>query len=535
MRRFVPRLTSTTVGLAVGITVAVIAATAAGAYLYSVRHARTLLAASRETALAQADLILAGLEHQMMENDRSLIDRMIKTFGQQPRVASVMLVDRLGVVKYASQPVPPDLTMSLDSPTCQACHQFPPAARESSRVIEARGGSILRTVIPVRNRPACQTCHDPSHGINGVLIFDINTSVIMAGMDRDLRTLVIASGALALLLIAVIAAIVRIVLLRRLQRFETTARLIAKGDLDRRVPAEGSDTISWLAREFNTMADSMSGLLGQVHGQQRRLETIINSIDDGIVVLDPERRVIAANDAFLARVGHAREDTVGCTCRSLSTTFCNVEDCPTLACLQSHARQVRIFERPAADGMTRWEEVHASPIVGPAGAPAHVVEVWRDITERRAAEARMAESHRLASLGMLASGFSHELNTPLATTLTCVEGILRESMAGDGPLDRPRAHRGPCRAGARAGAAVPRDHPALPAPVARSDRGRGLREPARDRERRGAAHRAHRPSPFGEDRGRARRRRARACRRRRTAARGDQPRPERRAGQPAGE
>ncbi len=79
------------------------------------------------------------------------------------------------------------------------------------------------------------------------------------------------------------------------------------------------------------------------------------------------------------------------------------------------------------DGTIRWEEVHASPIVGAAGELLQVVEVWRDISDRRAAEARLAESHRLASLGLLASGFSHELNTPLATVLMCVEGILRES------------------------------------------------------------------------------------------------------------
>ena len=59
-----------------------------------------------------------------------------------------------------------------------------------------------------------------------------------------------------------------------------------------------------------------------------------------------------------------------------------------------------------------------------------IVEVWRDISERRAAEAHLAESHRLASVGMLASGFSHELNTPLATVLTCVEGILRDFPPG---------------------------------------------------------------------------------------------------------
>jgi signal transduction histidine kinase len=68
-----------------------------------------------------------------------------------------------------------------------------------------------------------------------------------------------------------------------------------------------------------------------------------------------------------------------------------------------------------------------------------VVEVWRDISDRRAAEARLAESHRMASLGMLASGFSHELNTPLATVLTCVEAILRDTRQH--PSDTPDGTR----------------------------------------------------------------------------------------------
>jgi PAS domain S-box-containing protein len=193
------------------------------------------------------------------------------------------------------------------------------------------------------------------------------------------------------------------------------------------VPADGADTISWLASEFNTMADSMSGLVSEVRNQRERLETVINSIDDGIVVLDTRRKVVAANDAFLQRSGSVREQAMGCFCRDVAPGVCTAKECPTLACLQTEERQVRICERRCADGTVRWEEVHASPVRGPSGALVHVVEVWRDISERRAAEARLAESHRLASLGLLASGFSHELNTPLATVLTCVEGILRDA------------------------------------------------------------------------------------------------------------
>jgi PAS domain S-box-containing protein len=419
-----------TVGLAVGITAAVVAACAVAAYLYSLHHFDRLLETARQTALAQGDLVQAALEHQMIEKDRSLIQRMIQTFGRQPRVERVMLLDRDGTARYASAPPDAD-DLSLSSPTCQACHRYPPEQRGSSRVIDTRGGEVLRTVIPVRNREACYACHDASRRINGVLILDINVEDLRAEMNADLRLLVIGTSVLALVLIGTIGLVVRLVVLRRLRRFETTARLIAAGDLERRVPARGSDTVAWLAREFNAMADSMTGLVSEVRDQRERLERIINSIDDGIVVLDAGRRVIAANDAFLERTGRERHEVLGCCCTDgIPQGMCTPAQCPTLGCLASGERQVRLCERRTADGTIAWEEVHTSPLRDPAGRVVQVVEVWRDISDRRAAEARLAESHRLASLGMLASGFSHELNTPLATILTCVEGILKDAQAG---------------------------------------------------------------------------------------------------------
>jgi PAS domain S-box-containing protein len=420
------RLTSMTVGLAIGITVAASIASATGAYLYSLRHSETLLNTARRDALARAELIRGALEHAMLEDDRTLIGAMITTFGREPRVVDVMLLDRAGKVQYSSGPVPAG-GLSLDSPTCQACHQFPAAARMSSRVIQTAGGAVLRTVVPIRNREECHGCHAPANPINGVLISDLDTAEIQAATSQDLRWMVMVTGAITLLLVLGLGIVVRLIVVRRLQRFETAARQIAEGDLARRIPISGSDTIAWLAREFNVMADSVNSLVGQVRSERERLETVINSIDDGIVVLDPSRRVVAANDAFIARTGCARDQLLGCSCRREGAGACSVEDCPTVACLQSGQRQIRICERRKRDGTVAWEEVHASPMAGPSGDPVYVVEVWRDISERRVAEARLAESHRLASVGLLASGFSHEMNTPLGTVLACVEGIRRET------------------------------------------------------------------------------------------------------------
>jgi two-component system NtrC family sensor kinase len=425
------RSASMTVVLALGVTAAVVLACTAASYIYSVHHFQSLLETERHSALAECELIRVALEHQMIENDRTLIAKMIQSFGKQERIEQLILLDRNGVVRYASKPGTSADNFRIDSPTCQVCHRDPPDRRVTSRVIETRGGEILRTVVPIRNREECHRCHDPLQKINGILILDYNAGEVRAAMTRDLRWMVAGAGALTFVIVGTVLLLIRFSVLRRLNRFETTARLISQGDLERRVPEEGSDTLAWLGREFNAMADSVAGLVGEVRTQRERLETVINSIDDGIVVLDVERRILAANDAFLERTGSNRNQVLGCCCLEIGSGPCNVSDCPTLLCLKSGARQVRMCERRTNNGTPAWEEIHASPILDASGHLAQVVEVWRDISERRTAEANLAESHRLASLGVLASGFSHELNTPLATVLMCVEGILRETSGGE--------------------------------------------------------------------------------------------------------
>lgn len=433
------RLAGSALSLAIGVTIVAASVSALAAYLYSSHHFESLLETTKSAGVAQGELIRAALEHQMIEKDRSLIGQMIRDFGRQPGVVNVMLLDRLGDVKYRSGSLPGPRELTIDSPTCQACHARPPDERDASQAIETRKGTVLRTMIPIRNRDACYRCHEASQKVNGILVFDLDVGPVREAMNRDVRWMVAGTGGMIFVLVGAIALVIRLVVVRRLQRIESSARRIVSGDLDERVQDEGSDTISWLAREFNTMADSVTGLLGEVRHQRERLETVINSIDDGIVVLDGKRNVVAANEAFLQRTGRYREQVLGCCCTELGPGMCSMDDCPTMSCMASGQRQVRICQLRDPDGHVRWEEVHASPVNDAEGNLVQVVEVWRNITERRAAEARMAESHRMASLGMLASGFSHELNTPLATVLTCVEGILRD--AKQQPHENPESAR----------------------------------------------------------------------------------------------
>src|ERR1017187_3533691 len=199
------RFASMTVGLALGVTAAVVVACTVAAYIFSVRHFQSLLATEHSSALAEGELIRTALEHQMLGNDRTLIAQMIESFGKQSRVEQLVLLDRNGVQRYSSKAGTAGNDFRIDSPTCQACHRDPPERRASSRVIETRGGTVLRTVVPIRHREKWYRCHDPSQKINGILILDYSAGEVRTAMTRDLRWMVAGTGALTFVIVGAIA------------------------------------------------------------------------------------------------------------------------------------------------------------------------------------------------------------------------------------------------------------------------------------------------------------------------------------------
>ena len=160
------------------------------------------------------------------------------------------------------------------------------------------------------------------------------------------------------------------------------------------------------------------------------LPQMIDALSDAVVVVDRSQRVVAANRRYLEAFGNRRVDLVGTHCMDVlhcpeaeagaRTGRCSA--CEVLE-LKRPVRRVRNMTDPGG-AQRRWEATY-NPVLGPDGEVSHVVEVWRDITERSDLEAQLAHSERLASLGTLAAGVAHELNNPLAAILTGVERLRR--------------------------------------------------------------------------------------------------------------
>ncbi len=424
------------VRLAFWLTVLVVSLLAVGLFILSQLHYGRIIDARRRAGELQNRILATTLRHEMKEKDRTLIATILAEIGTQPEVQTAMILDHDGVVRFSSRPDLIGDEIPRDSPTCLVCHSKSGVDRDRWTILGGEASGVLRSVLPFENRPECHSCHDPERRINGILILDISLAEVQAQLGRD--TLWMAAGTLlfAAILIVGVKLLVQRLILTRLGKLSRTARSIAAGQLKERAAVEGDDTIASLGRDFNDMAEATSRLIREVRDSEAQLASVMNSLDDGLVVLDRNFRVIGANRSFCRRIGKHPEAIRQQTCReaigdSLPCTS-GSEECPSGRCMGTNEVQRAVYRFPEDGDQVRVEEVYASPVMDEKGEVVQVVEIWRDITERVREEERLAEIERLSSLGVLASGFSHEVNTPLATMLICAESILRRMEEGGG-------------------------------------------------------------------------------------------------------
>lgn len=423
-----PRAERLTVRLVGGLTLLIVSPLAAGLYLLSDFQYNYAVTARRGAAELETRLLETALRHDMLTRDAQLMSAILKEVGQQPEVNRAMVIDHSGLVKLSSRAAEVGVQTSQASPTCLVCHAKTAAARQRWVIFREGGTDVLRSVLPVENRPECHRCHGETAKLNGMLVLDVSLAPVQAQFRRSVAWIGGATATVTFLMLGGVGWHVRRLVLSRLAKLGRTARAIADGALNERADTAGNDVIASLALDFNAMADASSRLIAEVKEREQQMSGVLNSLDDGLVVLSRDFRVVAANRSISKWFGAYPETLRGQTCRHVAGHQLPCRDdpeCPTARCLATGRLQQATFRLPATGhGDERVYEVYASPVYADDGSVGQVVEAWRDITDRVQEEQHLAEIERLSSLGVLASGLSHEVNTPLATTLTCAEAII---------------------------------------------------------------------------------------------------------------
>ncbi|MBK6588123.1 MAG: GAF domain-containing protein, partial [Acidobacteria bacterium] len=144
------------------------------------------------------------------------------------------------------------------------------------------------------------------------------------------------------------------------------------------------------------------------------LNRVIDNVPNLIYVKDKLGRYVLTNYAFAALHGKDVKDVIGKTDQELigpneDAARYDLSDHFVISNKQEYINQEeKVLD---AQGNIHWLQSVKRPLMGTAGVE-YILGIATDLTERKNLEAQLRQAQKLESIGQLAAGIAHEINTP---------------------------------------------------------------------------------------------------------------------------
>jgi PAS domain S-box-containing protein len=159
-------------------------------------------------------------------------------------------------------------------------------------------------------------------------------------------------------------------------------------------------------------------------------ENIVESLNVGVLAVDLDGRVESWNTQLEQLIGVPRSDAVGRKLEEVLPLDLVAEVAARVG--DEHVSSIYKFHLRANAGRTLVVNISIAPLVGKSGERIGRLILMDDISQRVRLEEQLLQTEKLTSLGLLAAGVAHEVNTPLAVISNYIQ-MLAKQMPSDDP------------------------------------------------------------------------------------------------------
>jgi two-component system, NtrC family, sensor kinase len=157
-------------------------------------------------------------------------------------------------------------------------------------------------------------------------------------------------------------------------------------------------------------------------------ENIVESLNVGVLAVDLSGIVESWNTRMEQLFGVLRQDAVGAKLDALLPAELATE----IAARRDEEQITGIYkQRLQHQGKTLTLNVSITPLVSKSGEHIGRLLLFDDVTQRERMEEQMSQTEKLTSLGLLAAGVAHEVNTPLAVISNYIQMLAKQMPEND--------------------------------------------------------------------------------------------------------
>jgi signal transduction histidine kinase len=352
---------------------------------------------------------------EVLRRDRDLGNLLDASVGYSPHLLYAFIADRTGKILLHTERQR-EGTLAVPRQTLDDLQRLDPL----TRLVALYGsGRTYETVLPIKlNEQPFGSIH---LGLSTVLLQrELN------GALRQSMTLAAIALPLAWLAAMVLARLIR----RPLRVLTAEMDRLRRGEFDVGGSVGGGDEFQELAGQLQRLGRELQADRIATLSEKARLQHVVNQLEDGVIFLNADRRVLFFNQAAAAVVGRPLERAVGLGLDDL------LDD--------DHPLRPLLDDAFAGAGSAR----NATLVLPQDGRPKEFLVsvvfmldgnqmmgaaiLLKDLESVKTVQSLVSYSAKLAALGRLTSGVAHEVKNPLNAMMIHLE-VLKERLEAATP------------------------------------------------------------------------------------------------------